>query len=91
MQHLAARVEQHCCDKCLALLLPLLVDHAVEAADRVGLQSAHRPAAVENEDHFSQILFHGDSSFVVQAVCFLYLNHTTNLEEKGQPAGDILL
>ena len=50
--------EQHRGDQSLALRLLLALDHAVEAADRVCFQTGHGAAFVQDEDHFSQILFH---------------------------------
>ena len=52
MNHLAVIVEQDRGDEALAVLLSLLFDQAVEAADRVRLETGHGAAAVENEDEF---------------------------------------
>ena len=51
--------EKHRGDDGLPLRLLLALDHAVEAADGVGLQAGHGAALVENEHHFRQVLFHG--------------------------------
>ena len=54
----AAVGKQHRGDQGLALRLLLTLDHAVEAADGVGLQSGHGTTLVQDEDHLRQILFH---------------------------------
>ena len=56
-------------DLALFVFFFLSVDHAVEAADGVGLQAAHGTAAVQDQYKLSQILSHGNtSSFCVSNV-----------------------
>ena len=50
IQHLVPIVKKHYRDQCVSFLLFLPLDHAVESADGILLQSAHGSAAIE--DHY---------------------------------------
>ena len=56
VEHNALMVEQHRGNIRLAVLLFLLFNHSVKAADCVLFKSAHRTAAVENENDFSDVV-----------------------------------
>jgi len=51
-------VEQHQGQSGATIDRALPLQEAVEAADRVGLQSAHRPAAVEDADDLGPLIAH---------------------------------
>ena len=50
--------KENCGDQRFALGFPLLLNHAVETADRILLQSEHGTALIKNKDHFCQIFSH---------------------------------
>ncbi len=51
-------VEEYGGNERLSFILLLLSEHGVEAADGVALKSAHGPAAVEDKNDLSNIVFH---------------------------------
>ena len=65
IEHPALIVKKHRGNERLAVRALLLLEHGVKAADRIGLQPAHRTTAVKDKDNLGYIFSHNDSSYSV--------------------------